>query len=215
MKRVVYTAIFGDYDTLIDPTVITPGWEYLCFTDQPLSSDVWKIIHVDPEQDRVRQARRIKILPPFEYNECLWMDARFEIIGDVDQFTYNFNEDLVLPKHPSRSKLMLEAEEVIRLKKDDVDVVRQQVNEYYDNHFFKILCRRDMFSLPATGIIFRRWTDKINRFSKYWFNEVLTKSKRDQLSFNFSAFATGVPYQLIYDDIYCKTHPFFLLHKHK
>ena len=28
-----YTVLSGDYDTLKKPTVITPGWKYVCFTD--------------------------------------------------------------------------------------------------------------------------------------------------------------------------------------
>ena len=42
-RKVVYTCISGNYDTLKDPTVVTPGWEYICFTDQKVISNVWTI----------------------------------------------------------------------------------------------------------------------------------------------------------------------------
>jgi len=32
-RKVVYTCISGNYDTLRDPSYVTPGWEYICFTD--------------------------------------------------------------------------------------------------------------------------------------------------------------------------------------
>ena len=32
-RKVVYTCISGNYDTLDEPRVVTPGWEYICFTD--------------------------------------------------------------------------------------------------------------------------------------------------------------------------------------
>ena len=41
--KVIYTAIFGDYDTLKEPLVITPGWKYICYTDQDFESKVWEI----------------------------------------------------------------------------------------------------------------------------------------------------------------------------
>jgi hypothetical protein len=34
-RKAVYTFIFGDYDDLKSPTIMTPGWDYICFTDDP------------------------------------------------------------------------------------------------------------------------------------------------------------------------------------
>ena len=44
MKKVVFTFIINGYDTLKDPTIVTPGWDYLCFSDEGLSSEVPKIL---------------------------------------------------------------------------------------------------------------------------------------------------------------------------
>jgi len=33
MKKVVFTFIINGYDTLKDPTIVTPGWDYLCYSD--------------------------------------------------------------------------------------------------------------------------------------------------------------------------------------
>jgi hypothetical protein len=30
MKRVIFTLIINGYETIKDPTVVTPGWDYLC-----------------------------------------------------------------------------------------------------------------------------------------------------------------------------------------
>ena len=32
-SKVIYTTIFGEYDTLINPHFIDKGWDYICFTD--------------------------------------------------------------------------------------------------------------------------------------------------------------------------------------
>src|SRR5215472_2364503 len=43
-RKAAYTFIFGDYDDLKAPSIITPGWDYICFTDDPtLRSDVWDV----------------------------------------------------------------------------------------------------------------------------------------------------------------------------
>jgi len=40
-KLVVYTALFGDYDNLIEPKEKFEGCDFICFTDQKhLTSDV-------------------------------------------------------------------------------------------------------------------------------------------------------------------------------
>ena len=33
MKKVIYTAIFGDYDNLVEPYYIPDGFDFICFTD--------------------------------------------------------------------------------------------------------------------------------------------------------------------------------------
>ena len=42
--KICYTCITGKYDALIEPLVVTPGWKYVCFTDQTnFTSKVWEI----------------------------------------------------------------------------------------------------------------------------------------------------------------------------
>src|SRR2546422_511368 len=44
MRKAVYTFIFGGYDDLKSPAIFTPGWDYICFTDDPtLRSDIWDV----------------------------------------------------------------------------------------------------------------------------------------------------------------------------
>jgi hypothetical protein len=59
-RLVAYTAIFGGRDSLKDPTVITPHCRYVCFTDEPLVSEIWEIVRVpaptDPRRARPTRA---------------------------------------------------------------------------------------------------------------------------------------------------------------
>ena len=55
--KVCYTVLFGDYEELKEPTIISDGWRYVCFTDQPLKSDVWEIVTVKITEDAQVMAR--------------------------------------------------------------------------------------------------------------------------------------------------------------
>lgn len=69
MKKVVVTYIFGKYDTLKDPTVLTPGWDYLCFSDLGLSTKVWH--SVSPNESALASTcpkRRASLLKIQHYN---------------------------------------------------------------------------------------------------------------------------------------------------
>ena len=63
-KKVIYTSIFGDYDTLPDITYHPPGFDFVCFTDSDIQASGWKVIKVLPlYSDNTRNAKRYKILP--------------------------------------------------------------------------------------------------------------------------------------------------------
>ena len=47
MKRVCVVPLFGDYDNLKDPTIISKGWEYICISDKEQSSKIWKTVLID------------------------------------------------------------------------------------------------------------------------------------------------------------------------
>lgn len=47
-KKVIYTAITGNYDNLITPKIKNDNWGYICFTDNSeLHSEFWKIKLMD------------------------------------------------------------------------------------------------------------------------------------------------------------------------
>ncbi len=213
MRKVIYTAIIGDYDTLKEPEYITPGWEYVCFTDQNIVSKHWEVVKLFKTNDRalaVREARRIKILCPFEHDVSIWMDASFTIKGNADEFVEKAGTyDLMMMKHPHRSYVSEEADACIRLKKDSEKVITNQIKVYKETH--------DINSLPlaATGIIYRENTSKICDFNNIWNMEVEVHSHRDQLSVGMALKTSGIDYKLLDENIYDKNNKFFSLNKHK
>src|SRR5262245_7521387 len=92
-RKAVYTFIFGDYDDLRSPTVRTPSWDYICFTDDPtLHSDVWDVrlsprTQSDRQLENKKYATKHKIL--FHrylpgYDLSLSIDANLQLNCNLD-----------------------------------------------------------------------------------------------------------------------------------
>lgn len=227
-KGVVYTAIFGDYEDLLDPKVIDEDLDYICFTDNPnLKSDVWNIRLISDfiddfnsynneisfiDLDFTRRARTIKTLPHVflkEYDFSIWIDAGFLIVGDVIEFVNRYTKkDFLGVKHSVRHCLYDEADEVLRLKIDDEELILKQVNRYKKQNYPK------NNGLIESGILFRRHNNqKIIKAMNDWFNEIISFSKRDQLSFNFVAWKNNLDFDLA--NIYYTRNPYFHHYFHK
>lgn len=65
--KVCYTAIFGNIDNLHEPTIISDGWKYVCYTDRKdIKSDVYEI-RLMP---KVKNPRKInRLLKMGEFND--------------------------------------------------------------------------------------------------------------------------------------------------
>ena len=64
MNKVIYTAIIGGYDELIEPEYIPKEWEFVCFSDRNLKSKVWDVRKVVPKYEQpVRNSRYYKTKP--------------------------------------------------------------------------------------------------------------------------------------------------------
>ena len=59
-QYVVYTALFGDLDTLHNPVgVANNDVLFVCFTDRSdIKSDIWNIVHVESNSDNSRIAAK-------------------------------------------------------------------------------------------------------------------------------------------------------------
>ena len=136
MKCVVYTAIYGEKDTLKDPLVINPNVDYLCFTDNKnIKSNVWKIIHHPAiHTDPVRSAKIFKVKPHeflSDYDISLWVDANFLIKTDLQTFfqksDFLSKAGMMLFQHDQgRNCIYDEANTIMQDRKDDPALVTAQ-----------------------------------------------------------------------------------------
>lgn len=202
MRIAVYTAIAGGVDVLKDPLVQSGDIDYVCFTDNAYTeSSIWDIRPLPPvpgfENDPVRRARQPKVLPHqflAEYDASIWIDGTHLIVDDVSDLSRKVlsRNRMALFRHPEgRPSVRAEAEECIKLAKDDPAIIRRQMNDYAIQRF------PDQARPPQSDIIFRRHHDPlVKQTMELWWGEILRRSCRDQLSFCYSCWKTGCSYSM-------------------
>lgn len=189
MKIAVYSALFGAYDNWRDAEYVNGEYDYFLFTDQPIQSKTHKVIHL--ENDHGLKHREVKILPQKylgDYEVLLWHDANIQQIADIKPLIEGVMKeaDIVFLLHPMARCVKHELELCAAWDKDDLDLMCKQVQEYF------------VEGMPLgmggveTGVSVRRMNAQHHRFAELWWQEVSTKSKRDQLSVMYAAWKAGV-----------------------
>lgn len=193
-KVVVYTALFGAYDSeLIEVDYDRSKFDFVCFTNQKrLKSKTWEMRYVDEPVpgDNPRSAYYYKTNPHKavpEYDISVWMDSSCWKLNVpvLENFINKFkemNESLWIEKHPGRNCVYQELEANVRLQKDDVDAMRKHVETYRQEGM------PANFGMVETGLQFRKHNNKgLIKFQELLWHEMTTKTRRDQLSWNYCA----------------------------
>jgi len=187
MNLCVFTTVIGEEtDPLRKPKLINSNVDYLCFTDQPIESKGWRIIPTESGDDSCLRSRRIKILANEvwdNFDASIWIDAAFELCVDpvliVERWLYH--ADMLALKHPDRTRIDAEADEIIRLGKAPCEKVQNQVREYRD------FSQSQQF-ITCTGLCARRHAPRVRRFCKTWWHELCRFGHcRDQMSVDYAA----------------------------
>ena len=180
--KICYTCITGKYDKLIEPQVVTPGWKYICFTDQeirPLPDEIKN----DESLSVVKKQRIIKIQPYRflePYNVCLWVDGNLTIKSDLNEFINRIpDDDIVTTKHPKRDCIYDEAKAILGYKKDTKENLDRQLGFYISEKF------PQHFGLCETNVIVRKNTNKVRKIMDLWATILKEYSHRDQMSLNY------------------------------
>ena len=198
-KVVVYTCITGGYDNILEPSVVTPGVDYVCFTDNPnMKSKTWKFRPIPDEllsYSKVKQQRGIKILAHRylpEYETSVWVDGAVIVKGNITSYlkTLDFNNySVFVPEHPARKCIYAEKDACIRIKKikgDEIALAEKQMERYRKEGF------PSNFGLVQTNVMIRNHNDQYSKeLMEKWWNELKDYSHRDQLSFNYALWKQG------------------------
>jgi hypothetical protein len=171
MNRVIYTALFGKYDELKEPVKLR-GWDYVCFTDQNVNSDVWKIRKIPGAG--VFTNRNIKINPHLflpGYDEWLYLDASINIIAPFD---INTKVEWLGVKHRTPDP-WCEFHRIIQAGKGDAGMIKRQLNDYAE------FLEPDLGHM-AGGVLYRKNTEAVIKLNESWWAEFKKYPSRDQIS---------------------------------
>jgi len=188
MKKVVYTCLTGNIDTLLQPEIIDKTFDYICFTDKgnlrESTNGIWKIMPIESnERNPVRLSRLPKLLPHLfleDYEYSLYIDANVKIANC--QFYKYVNrhieqEDLIcqLP-HPTRDCIYLELEHCYNIRKVSPWQYIRCRSLYTKSSLPK------HYGLYENNVILRRHNEeKVKQASEMWWNYYKSLSNRDQL----------------------------------
>lgn len=184
-RKVVYTAIFGNYDHLKTPEYVNPNWDYVCFTDnRNVKSDVFTVKHVDQRFGNVtKNARMVKLLSHLfliNYDYSLWVDGSVKLRGkNIDELiTNNLASDYIsLHNHVKRDCVYEEADACMLAKKDGNDILAIQIAEYRNE------------GLPESVGVFetaqlarRHQAPEVALLNALWWRQLDAYSIRDQVA---------------------------------
>jgi len=214
-KFVVYTALFGNYDDLVDPQEKYEGCDFICFTDQQyLKSNIWKIEIVENIDLPLNMMnRRYKILPHLflsEYESSLYVDSNilFKRNPIYIKEKYLIHTNFVLPKHQDRNCVYEEALACIYLNKEKIKKIKLQVNQYKNDLMPK------EFGLSENNILARNHNDKeIIYLMEQWWLELNKFTQRDQLSLPYVLYKLKLHYTFM--DESSRKHDAFSYFNHK
>jgi len=214
-KVLVYSCVTGNYDNILSAilastSVAEKGVRYVLYTDKlhagmppthfkaKQSSITWELrplLWQHPVCPR-RTARWHKInshLLPDSVNYTIWIDGAQKIkkiplasriLSSVPACTL-----LAAFKHPWRTCVYQEAAACIKRKKDDIRLLRCQADHYVAEGY------PEQNGLVETGCVLRKHCTKTANFNKNWWAQLEQFSSRDQMSFNYAAWQTGITIQ--------------------
>lgn len=193
-KIVVYTCITGGYDNILEPSFVTPGVDYICFTDNmSMKTKRWKLRPIPTElagYSKVKQQRGVKILAHrylSDYDISIWVDGVVDVRGNIKDFLKPFDFDtysVFIPEHPARKCLYKEIDACIKIKKlkgGEITLAKKQLERYRAEKF------PENYGLVQTNVMIRRHNDQYSKdLMEKWWSELKDYSHRDQLSFNYA-----------------------------
>ena len=203
-KICAYTCITGDYDNVNEIENKEKGIDYYLFTNNHnITSDTWNVIYIENEGfDNQRLSRKIKMLghPDIndKYDVFVWMDAsvvwKDSILSFVEKYLKKNN--FVAFKHSYRNCIYDEANECVRMRKDTKESITKHVR------FLRKEGYPENYGLCEMTVFIRRKDELVSKTMKLWFDMVCNYSKRDQLSFMYSVWKTGLKIYVIQGNVW-------------
>lgn len=183
---IVYTAVFGGYDTVRAPE--HPGdARWVCITDGPPAPPPWQTITVIGAGNSRLRARNYKLRPHRWFREpvTVWLDGNVTLcVPPEELLKYVEDTDIAAVEH-SRVHHYAEADECLRLGKGDPERIRAQVRAYKAEG-----CPPQ--PVTANFLMVRRNTWAVAGLGDMWWGQVMRYSVRDQISSPYCLWKLGM-----------------------
>lgn len=217
-KVCVYTCITGEYDNL-QSIEKEEGIDYLCFTNnRSLKSDYWNIIYIkdDKELGNMVLSRKIKMIGhPIianNYDISIWVDGAIQIRGSVKSFLKDVCKldryNMSCFQHRMRDCVYEEAVACIIHRKAD----KKEIQD-----FFKFMEQERFpkhYGLAECTVLVRKHNDlKIKKMMSLWFELYKQYVKRDQLTFPYCLYKSGMEVCWIKSNVF--DNPWFFWRAHR
>ena len=214
-KVIVYFCLIGDYDNVTSFNK-QKGYDYILFTDQKINNTNWTIFPIPDsvlnlKVSKIKKQRYMKIMPHKffkNYDLSLYIDANYEIKGDLDDYlinTLNPLDHIYIPHLQFGKGIRQALDNAIEKKLDDVSLLNKVKKRYDSKHFL------DKTGIVNAGLMIRYHnTEDCIRLMEKWWREVRDYSHVDGFAFDYAGYETGVRY--LYTSyqfalFYFKVHP--------
>jgi hypothetical protein len=202
-RVVVYTAIFGGYDRLRPPERVTRDVEWICFSDRQLNVPPWQVHVVRTKQPSAsRENRWYKVLAHQVFPEADWtlyLDGSLALRREPRNTIHAILEDdrsgrereLYAVLHPFNRDAYDEGRWVLQKGLANATLLNDQLARY----------RRaglpERSGCAQCGFMIRRHTPAMADFERLWWSEIERGTHRDQISFSYAAWHSGLDYGTI------------------
>lgn len=205
----VFTCVVGKRDSLREDQFPCTA-RYVAFVDAPRLSATWSQLPVPLLFASYRRNSRQPKILAHQYVESgysLWLDAAVALRAPVESLIEDWlrDADLALFCHESRACTYDEAEECQRRELDDPTIIEHQAATYRSRGLPPKL------GLARCSVLLRRHTAAVENFNNLWWSEYCRHSVRDQISFMYAVYRSGLRVNLIEMSIY--DHPAFHLRR--
>lgn len=218
-KVIVYTCNFGNYESIKEPLVVDPNVEYILFTDNKnLTSKNWRIIVLNEQLEDPRRTSRLPKIQPHKYlpphDISVYIDSSLEMkVGDVKKMILECLEgkDIALYSHYKRDCVY-----------DEIEFVMNSTDRVVHNknlclaaiEKYKSIDYPKNNGLFENAFIIRRNTKDIQSLSELWWNEYILGTERDQFTFMYALWITGIKPNVIKHGQQFRINNYVNFHKH-
>lgn len=186
MKIAIVTSILGIQDSLVDPTNVYDGVDYIAFVDRKHNCKIWdqrEAINFTMHKEFAsrRNAKIYKVLPHLmlpDYDYYFWVDATHEVIQHPIEIIKNYlgDSEIGLFNHTHRKCVYKESDEVLKVNYDIKELVDSQVAYYHQIGYPE---DNGLYELPVS---IRKNTPTTQLINLRWWEHICKYSSRDQIS---------------------------------